>query len=48
MYFICFYRVNINGNWTYLVQENLRPGAKINTIFRLSWKSLNRIIIRTF
>ena len=35
MYFILFHSVNVKGNWTHLAQNNSRPGAKINTIFRL-------------
>ena len=35
MNFIKFHSVNVKGNWTHLAQKNSRPGAKINTIFRL-------------
>ena len=38
----------IKENWTHLAQKNSQPGAKISTIFRLSWKCLNRIAIKTF
>ena len=38
----------IKENWTHLAQKNSQPGAKISTIFRLSWKCLNRIVIKTF
>ena len=36
MYFISFRSVNVKGNWTQLTQKRFRPGAKINTKFRLS------------
>ena len=45
MYFIKFHSVNVKGNWTHLAQKNSRPGAKINTIFRLPRKHFNRISI---
>ena len=38
----------IEENWTHSAEKNSQPGAKNNTIFRLSWKCLNRIIIKTF
>ena len=31
-----------------LSEKNSRPGAKITTIFRLSWKYFSGIIIKTF
>ena len=38
----------LKGIQTYLAQKNSRSGAKINTIFRLSWKYFNHVIIKTF
>ena len=35
-------------NWSHLAEKNSQPGAKINAIFRLSWKLLDRIIIKIF
>ena len=40
--------INVIGNWTRLAKKNFRPGAKIATIFRLSGKYFNRIIIKAF
>ena len=48
MYFAYFHPVNVKGNWTYLAQKKSRPAAKINTVFALSLKYFNRIIIKTF
>ena len=48
MSFVSFHSVNDRGNWEHLTEENTRPGAKILTIFRLSWKYSNCIIIKTF
>ena len=31
-----FHSGNVKGNWTHLVQKNLRQGGEINTVFRLS------------
>ena len=41
---IWFYSLNIKGNWAHLVEQKSRAGAKITTIFKLSWKYFNRII----
>ena len=38
---VWFYFVNVKGNWAHLAGKNLRPGAKITTMFRLPWKCLN-------
>ena len=43
-----FSSVNVKGNWAYLADKNSWPVAKITTAFRLSWKCLNLIIIKTF
>ena len=43
-----FFCKNVKGNSTHLTQKNSRPGAKINTIFRLSKKYFKCIIIKTF
>ena len=43
-----FHSANFKGNWTHLAEKNLQSGAKINAISRLSWKSLNSIIIKAF
>ena len=48
MSFIQFHPVNVKGNWTHLAQKKSRPGAKINIIFKIPWKFLNCIIIKTF
>ena len=34
--------------WIHLADKNSQPGAKINSIFRLPQKCLNRIIIKPF
>ena len=44
--FVYFHSINVKGNWTHLTEQNSRPGAKITTIFKLSWKYFNRIIIK--
>ena len=36
------------GNWANLAKKNLQTGAQITTIFRVSWKCLNLVIIKTF
>ena len=46
--FTLFNFLNIKGSCTYLAEKNSRSGAKISTIFRLSWKYFNCIIIKTF
>ena len=38
----------IKGNWTNLAQKNSQAEVKINTIFRLLWKCLICLIIKTF
>ena len=43
-----FHSVNAKGNWANSAEKNLQPGVKITTVFRLSWKCLNLIIIKTF
>ena len=40
--------LNARVNWAYLAKKNSRTGAKFPTIFRLSWKYFNHIIIKTF
>ena len=46
--FIKFHSVNVKGNWTHLTENDSQPRAKVNKKFRLSWKYLNCIIIKTF
>ena len=46
--FVQFHSVNVKGYWTHVAEKNSQPGAKITTIFRLSYKYFNRIIIKTF
>ena len=41
------HRLRVKGNWAYLTEEYSRPGAKIITIFRISWKYFNWIIMKT-
>ena len=41
MLFGLFYSVNAKGNWTNLAEKNLQPGAKVSTIFRLSYYHKN-------
>ena len=41
-------RFIIKGNWAHLSPKNSQQGSRINTIFRLSWKCINRFIIKTF
>ena len=49
MSFILFYSIIIKGNCAHLTVKISRPGgAKVTTIFRLSWKCFNRVIIKTF
>ena len=36
MSFVEFNSVNVNGDWTNLVEKILQPGDKIPTTFRLS------------
>ena len=43
-----FYSVNFEENWAHLAKKNSQPEPKINTIFRLSCKYFNCIIIKTF
>ena len=43
-----FYSVHVKGSWAHLAENNSRPWAKITTIFRLSWKCFDHIIIKTF
>ena len=43
---ILFYSINVNRNWTHLTKKTLQPGAKVTTVFRLSWKCLNCINIK--
>ena len=45
---IWFDSVNVEEHSTYLSEKISLPGAKINTIFRLSLQFLNHIIIKTF
>ena len=46
--FTQFYSVNVKEIRAQLGEKNSRSGAKITTIFRLSWKYFNCIIIKTF
>ena len=50
MYFIWFHSVNVKRNLTHLAHKNSRPGASMNTVFRLSWKYFNciSVTIKTF
>ena len=43
-----FYFVNFKGKWAYLAKKNLRAGAKITTVSRLSQKYFDQFIIKTF
>ena len=45
MHSIQFHSVNVKKHCTHLAQKNSRPGARINTIFRLSLKYFNPISI---
>ena len=45
---IQFNFVNVKGNCPHLTEKNSQTGAKITTVFRLPWKCLKRIIIKTF
>ena len=36
------------GSWTQLAQKNSQPGSKVNALFKLSWKYIKRLIIKTF
>ena len=45
IYFIHFHSVNVKENWMHLALKNSWPGARINVVFRLSWKYFNRISI---
>ena len=45
MSFVSFHSVNVKGTWPHLTEKNSQPGATITTIFRLSWKYFNRIVI---
>ena len=46
--FIQFYLVNVKEIRAQLAEKISRSGAKITTIFKLSWKYFNCIIIKTF
>ena len=43
-----YHSVNVKGNGTHLAEKTSRQEAKISTIFRLSWKYFNCIIIKPF
>ena len=45
---LSFYSVNVKGNCAHLSEKNSRPGGRMTTIFRISWKYFNRIVIKTF
>ena len=38
-----FHSVNFRKNWAHLAEKNLRPGAKITAVFRLSWKYFSSV-----
>ena len=39
-------KVNVKRKyWTHLAQKNSQPRARINTIFRLSLKYFNRLVL---
>ena len=45
--FIKFYAKNGKKCWAYFAEKNSEPGAKITTMFRLTWKYFNGIITKT-
>ena len=48
MAIIWFDSANVIGNWSHLAEKNSRAGAKIVTVFRLSWRDFICIIKKTF
>ena len=48
MAIIWFDSANVIGNWSHLAEKNSRAGAKIVTVFRLSWRYFICIIKKTF
>ena len=43
---VYFDSINVKGNRVYFAEKNSWPGAKITTIFRLTWKYFNSVMIK--